>query len=755
MNPMMPTPTNDANDANDANPITTTNKSEETNQFKISLKTCLKDFNPIQKDQLRVVKDQQVYVINIQNGLAYVSDGRFNGWIPQDVIEALCEPTLETNPIHCEIEFTQPIEVSNDFFPSLPSQELTELKTYDPNNSCNLLKSTESATVQATTHVHVHEEPNYGLETAISKNDDLETSLDSLSNLAESLPDFGKPAKKVGKTLTSVIAQLKDKSSKKRKNDDESKELSHEKIHRLPESQRSNTNASFVVVTSINNIFYRYHASSINKSGLIRVSCYDCKSKLSLKVDDNFIQSYVSGTKKRFGLNQEAGLTKDDIEIISSTTIHACSGRPEEDMKINEEHLITIINRIVNNTQHPDRACPEDIFEDVLLEFASKFSRKTIREMFAKQGPTFKRNLYDRIHARLQKRREENGIQTALFDPNEYGSGIFQLYRKAYDEENMYLFVDMEELSLLRNASNILLLDATFPRVPGFYQLLKCRIISKTSNCLVFYCFMRTKTLAEYSKVFSRVSEILYSKFGENKILCHTYCSDEEASFDRIHEMFVISANRGLCSFHIINKWLKRFQNSGLKTHIYRSNLDSENKDFKIVSENWRVIKLLVYLPFKISLPMVEYCAHRVSKCSEIVKTNFLHALEYIKLDVETKSHKINWFTLMKSTKTYLDTTTSRLERSNASLKKFISRNSRSKNASERIRLVNKWAIKESLKTDFFQNTASRRTKAVKQRRKEMKRIGQDLEKISPDQLTSNSKRRECFKKILEISKKF
>ena len=96
---MMQTPTNDANDAN---PITTTNKSKETKQFKISLKTCLKDFNPIQKDHLRVVKDQQVYVINIDNGLAYVSDGRYNGWIPEDVIEALCEPTLETIPIHSE-----------------------------------------------------------------------------------------------------------------------------------------------------------------------------------------------------------------------------------------------------------------------------------------------------------------------------------------------------------------------------------------------------------------------------------------------------------------------------------------------------------------------------------------------------------------------------------------------------------------------------------------------------------------------------
>ena len=767
MNPMMPMSTTDAHDANDANLNKQSKEIKDSNTcLKPCWKHCLKDHNPINKNEIRVVKDQKVYLIRIQNGLAYVSDGRFNGWVPQDVIEPPCEATLEPNeiqftlpvevPSENEFEFTQPVEFSSDLLPSVSYQHLTELKTSSKNDHLlDDLKAAESAaesTIQDTDYLLVHHEPTNSHETETAKNDDLETSLDSL-NLGEQ-PEFAKSAKKVGRTLTGAIAQITGESSKKRKNDD-TKELSSERIHRLPESQRSSGNASFVVVTNINNIFYRYHFSSANKKGLIRVSCYDCKSKLTLQVDDSVITSFVSGKKKRFGINPEANLTVNDIEIMSSTTIHQCTGRPEEDTKENEEYLVKIISRIVNNIEHPDRACPEDIFEDVVSDFVASFSRKTIREMFAKQGPTFKRNLYDKIHARLQKRRQEKGVQGKLFDPEEYTTGIFQLYRKAFDEEEMYLFLDMEELSLLRNASNILLLDATFPKIPGFYQLLKCRIISKSSNCLVFYCFMRTKTLSEYTKVFSYVSEVLFSEFGENKILCHTFCTDEEASFERIHDMFVISANRGLCSFHVINKWLKKFHDSGLKTFISRSGVESDNKDIKIISENWKILKILVYLPYKISLPMVEYCAHRVSKCTETVKTDFLHALEYIKHDVETKSHKINWFTLMKTTKTYLDTTTSKLERSNASLKKFISRNSRNKNASERIRLVNRWAIKESLKTDFFQNTASRRTKAVKQRRKEMKRVGRALEKISSDELTYNSKRRECFKQILEISKKF
>ena len=288
MNPMMPMSTTDANAANDAN------LDKQSKEINICLKSCLKDFNPINKNEIPVVKDQKVYLIKIQNGLAYVSDGRFNGWIPQDVIEPPCEVTLEPN----EIQLTLPVEVSTDSLPSVPDQHLTELTTSSKTDIfLDDLKAAESAaesTIQDTDHLLVHLEPTNSHETETAKNDNLETSLDSL-NLGEQ-PEFVKSAKKVGRTLTGAIAQITGESSKKRKNDD-TKELSSERIHRLPESQRSSGNASFVVVTSINNIFYRYHFSSANKKGLIRVSCYDCKSKLTLQVDDSVITSFVSGKK--------------------------------------------------------------------------------------------------------------------------------------------------------------------------------------------------------------------------------------------------------------------------------------------------------------------------------------------------------------------------------------------------------------------------------------------------------------------------
>ena len=102
-----------------------------------------------------------------------------------------------------------------------------------------------------------------------------------------------------------------------------------------------------------------------------------------------------------------------------------------------------------------------------------------------------------------------------------------------------------------------------------------------------------------------------------------------------------------------------------------------------------------------------------------------------------------------------MDTTTSKLERSNASLKRFIATNSRNTIVADKIRLLNKWSVKESLKSDFFQNTASRRTKLVIKRRKEMKRLGRELSGIPKKKMATQKQRKDIFNKILDISKNF
>ena len=735
---------------------------------------CIENYYPFKLDHLRVERGQRVYVHSIIDDVCFISNGRQNGYVAKNVI---FEPDVSSEPLI----FIEPVAFEGDAAAS--SSYLTEMKSVSTSNSEETVPVVANVEFEETDHVKVihcdqecyndlpdnetvngqpdngqpdNNQPDNGQpdnnqpdsEHPLSESNQLESSFDELSLVR-------KPAKKITNAIKRAITQVAQESSAEAREDTSHGELQHEKVYRIPISQRANAKTSLIIVTECNSIFYRYFLSSVTKKGLVYMNCSDCRGKIQLKLDEKFITSFISGKKTRYGINKDETLVPENFRKMSTITTHSCEGRVEENLKVHEEKLMTISKRVINHLSHPERHCPEEIIEAALAEFQTLMSRKTVKEIFSKAGSNFKRNIYDKIHYHLEKRRAEKGVNSSQFNPAEYENSAFKLCKKAYEQDDLLLFVDYEELHLLRNAKSICLLDATFPKIKGYAQVLKCRIITEKANCLVFYSVMKSKTLDEYCKIFSYLAELLYEKFGENQIITNIFCTDEEFAFDRIYEMYVTAAKRSKCSFHIIDKWLRRMNQAGLKTFLYRKCMVSDDKDKKIVSENWRVLKVLVYLPESISLPMLEYVNHRAAKCSKITMEKFLSATKYIESDMELKSHEINWYNNIKKTKTYLDTTTSRLERSNASLKRFIATNSRNTNVADKIRLLNKWSVKESLKSNFFQNTTSRRTKLVIKRRKQMKKLGRELDRIPKKKMATQKQRKEIFNKILEVSRNF
>ena len=298
-----PTTDNSINDA--------ANRSKIIKDFMI----CKSDYNSFKYNEIGVVKGQKVYVHYVDNLFAYISDGRYNGFVSAKVFDLNHGSEVVTQAVEAHVEMSNNLTETA----SLPRPEdfLIHGKIEPTHGQPTHGEPTHGEpthgqpthgepthgepTHDQPTHVEstlgqpTHGEPTLGQPTHGQDEPNLERSFDSL----QVTPSKSKPKKQITQFLKRAINQIS--SNNDEENEDIAlAELSKEQIHRLPVSQRSNTNAGFVVVTQIDEKFYRYHSSSVTKHGIVHVACYDCKAKLQLKLDTKFLTTYLSGKKKRF-----------------------------------------------------------------------------------------------------------------------------------------------------------------------------------------------------------------------------------------------------------------------------------------------------------------------------------------------------------------------------------------------------------------------------------------------------------------------
>ena len=117
------------------------------------------------------------------------------------------------------------------------------------------------------------------------------------------------------------------------------------------------------------------------------------------------------------------------------------------------------------------------------------------------------------------------------------------------------------------------------------------------------------------------------------------------------------------CSFHWIDNVRKSLIGGGLKKKVKKANLKSRNGETRYIARAWIVIRTLPFLPPSISKQLIEVM---IIACDEMRLSNkkiaWAAILAKIKRDHadEDKFRRINWWDCIKSSSSFVDTTTSK-----------------------------------------------------------------------------------------------